>query len=59
MSVWTYCSVAMKNRMNREYERQRLAFVGAKTANALRHYGVLVPIACYGILAARFASAEQ
>ena len=29
--------VAMKNRMTREYERQRLAFVGAKTANALRH----------------------
>ncbi len=28
---------AMKNRMTREYERQRLAFVGAKTANALRH----------------------
>ena len=28
---------AMKNRMNREYERQRLAFVGAKTADALRH----------------------
>ena len=29
--------VAMKNRMTREYERQRLAFVGAKTADALRH----------------------
>ena len=29
--------VAMKNRMAREYERQRLAFVGAKTADALRH----------------------
>ncbi len=28
---------AMKNRMTREYERQRLAFVGAKTADALRH----------------------
>jgi len=28
---------AMKNRMAREYERQRLAFVGAKTADALRH----------------------
>ncbi len=28
---------AMKNRMKREYERQRLAFVGAKTADALRH----------------------
>ena len=28
---------AMKNRMNREYERQRLAFAGAKTADALRH----------------------
>ena len=28
---------AMKNRMTREYERQRLAFVGAKTAHALRH----------------------
>ena len=27
----------MKNRMTREYERQRLAFVGAKTADALRH----------------------
>lgn len=29
--------VAMKNRMTREYERQRLAFTGAKTADALRH----------------------
>ena len=29
--------VAMKNRMTREYERQRLAFVGAKTADVLRH----------------------
>ena len=29
--------VAMRNRMTREYERQRLAFVGAKTADALRH----------------------
>ena len=29
--------VAMKNRMTREYERRRLAFVGAKTADALRH----------------------
>lgn len=28
---------AMKKRMTREYERQRLAFVGAKTADALRH----------------------
>lgn len=28
---------AMKNRMTHEYERQRLAFVGAKTADALRH----------------------
>ena len=28
---------AMKSRMTREYERQRLAFVGAKTADALRH----------------------
>ncbi len=28
---------AMKNRMRREYERQRLAFMGAKTADALRH----------------------
>ena len=28
---------AMKNRMTREYERQRLAFAGAKTADALRH----------------------
>ena len=27
----------MKNRMTREYEQQRLAFVGAKTADALRH----------------------
>ena len=27
----------MRNRMNREYERQRLAFAGAKTADALRH----------------------
>ena len=29
--------VAMKNRMTREYERQRRAFVGAKTADSLRH----------------------
>ena len=29
--------VAMKKRMTREYERQRLAFVGAKTSDALRH----------------------
>ena len=29
--------VAMRNRMTREYERQRLAFVGAKTADTLRH----------------------
>ena len=28
---------AMKKRMTREYERQRLAFVGAKTADALRY----------------------
>ena len=28
---------AIKKRMTREYERQRLAFVGAKTADALRH----------------------
>ena len=28
---------AMKKRMTREYERQRLAFAGAKTADALRH----------------------
>ncbi|MCY3729208.1 MAG: type I-MYXAN CRISPR-associated Cas8a1/Cmx1 [Nitrospira sp.] len=28
---------AMKNRMTREYERQRLAFAGAKTVDALRH----------------------
>ena len=33
----TQNEVTMKNRMNREYERQRLAFLGAKTANALRH----------------------
>lgn len=30
-------TTAMKNRMTREYERQRLAFVGAKTADALRY----------------------
>lgn len=29
--------VAMKKRMTREYERQRLAFVGTKTADALRY----------------------
>lgn len=28
---------AMKKRMTREYERQRLAFAGAKTADALRY----------------------
>ena len=28
---------AMKKRMTREYERQRLGFAGAKTADALRH----------------------
>lgn len=33
----TQNQAAMKNRMTREYERQRLAFVGAKTADALRH----------------------
>ena len=30
-------SAAMKKRMTREYERRRLAFVGAKTADALRY----------------------
>jgi CRISPR-associated protein Cas8a1/Csx13 len=29
--------VAMKNRMGREYERLRLAFTGAKTADTLRY----------------------
>ena len=29
--------VAMKNRMAREYERLRLAFSGAKTADTMRH----------------------